>query len=92
MDWELARCAQYPAVFYNSAMSRQAWVMARVVAVQGSARVISCLQRQREKLEFTCRATLFDQEQQMAEDIDFQFPLKVRLMCILPCVPHVCTL
>lgn len=71
------------------ALGRHAWVMAGVVTVQGSARVISCLQRHREKLGFSCRATLFDQEQQMAEDIDFQFPLKVSLMCahFLPSMP-----
>lgn len=42
----------------------------------GSARVIRCLQDQREDLSYECRATLFDQEVRFAEDIDFKFPLK----------------
>lgn len=44
---------------------------------QGSARIIGCFQRNREQLGFECKAALFDQEQQMAEDIDFLVPLKV---------------
>lgn len=43
----------------------------------GSARVITCLQHQHAKLDHTCSASLFDLEQKMAEDIDFQYPLKV---------------
>lgn len=46
----------------------------------GSARVIGCLQRHRSELQFECRASLFDQEQQMAEDIDFQYPLRAACM------------
>eukprot|EP00899_Mesostigma_viride_P006852 jgi/Mesvir1/16168/Mv08435-RA.1 len=42
----------------------------------GSARVIRCLQDLREQLSYECRATLFDQEVRMAEDIDFMYPLK----------------
>jgi Golgi apparatus protein 1 len=42
----------------------------------GSARVIRCLQDKREDLSYECRATLFDQEVNMAENIDFQFPMK----------------
>lgn len=42
----------------------------------GSARVIRCLQDRREDLSYECRATLFDQEVRMAEDIDFQYPMK----------------
>ena len=42
----------------------------------GSARVIRCLQDQREELSYECRATLFDQETRFAEDMDFLFPLK----------------
>lgn len=38
--------------------------------------MIRCLQEGREQLSFECRASLFDQEQEMAEDIDFKFPLK----------------
>ena len=44
--------------------------------VQGSARVIRCLQDAREELGYECRATLFDQEVRMAEDIDFKYPMK----------------
>ena len=42
----------------------------------GSARVIRCLQDQREELSYECRATLFDQEVRFAEDMDFKYPLK----------------
>eukprot|EP00898_Chlorokybus_atmophyticus_P007954 jgi/Chlat1/815/Chrsp104S01269 len=42
----------------------------------GNARVIRCLQDQRDALSFECRATLFDQEVRMAEDIDFKIPMK----------------
>ena len=42
----------------------------------GSARVITCLQDSREALQPECRTALFDLEVRMAEDIDFQFPLK----------------
>uniref|UniRef100_A0A061SDF6 Golgi apparatus protein 1 n=1 Tax=Tetraselmis sp. GSL018 TaxID=582737 RepID=A0A061SDF6_9CHLO len=48
--------------------------------VPGSARVIRCLQDQREELSYECRATLFDQEVRFAEDIDFKFPLKKACM------------
>ena len=44
--------------------------------LQGSARVIRCLQDNREELGYECRATLFDQEVRMAEDIDFKYPMK----------------
>ena len=43
---------------------------------QGSARVIRCLQDAREELSYECRATLFDAEVRMAEDIDFKYPMK----------------
>jgi hypothetical protein len=46
--------------------------------VQGSARVIQCLQDGRDQLGVYCRAALFDFEQDMAEDIDFKAPLKVK--------------
>ncbi|KAI8465216.1 MAG: hypothetical protein J3K34DRAFT_379960 [Monoraphidium minutum] len=42
----------------------------------GSARVIRCLQKQREALSSLCRATLFDEEVRFSENIDFQFPMK----------------
>eukprot|EP01024_Parvocaulis_polyphysoides_P049908 TRINITY_DN4859_c0_g2_i4.p1 TRINITY_DN4859_c0_g2~~TRINITY_DN4859_c0_g2_i4.p1 ORF type:complete len:703 (+),score=133.40 TRINITY_DN4859_c0_g2_i4:438-2546(+) len=42
----------------------------------GSARVIHCLQDNRKKLSPVCKATLFDQEVKMAEDIDFKYKLK----------------
>jgi len=42
----------------------------------GSARIIGCFQQNRNQLSFECKAALFDQEQQMAEDIDFLYPLK----------------
>lgn len=42
----------------------------------GSARVLRCLQESREQLTYECRATLFDQEVRLAEDIDFKFPMK----------------
>ncbi|CAK0736969.1 hypothetical protein CVIRNUC_000833 [Coccomyxa viridis] len=42
----------------------------------GSARVIRCLQDRRQELSYECKATLFDQEVRMAENIDFQFPMK----------------
>ena len=45
-------------------------------AAQGSARVIRCLQDAREELTYECRATLFDAEVRMAEDIDFKYPMK----------------
>ena len=38
--------------------------------------MIRCLQDVREKLNFDCSATLFDQEVRMAEDIDFKYPMK----------------
>jgi Golgi apparatus protein 1 len=43
---------------------------------QGSARVIRCLQNQREKLSVVCRATLFNEEARFSENIDFQYPMK----------------
>ena len=42
----------------------------------GSARVIRCLQSQREALSKVCRATLFDEEVRFSENIDFQYPMK----------------
>jgi len=42
----------------------------------GDARVLRCLQDNREKLTYECRATLFDKEVQLSEDIDFQYPMK----------------
>ena len=44
--------------------------------LQGSARVIRCLQTQRDKLSSSCRATLFDEEVRFSENIDFQYPMK----------------
>lgn len=44
--------------------------------MQGSARVIRCLTRQRDKLDTVCRATLFDEEVRFSENIDFQYPMK----------------
>ena len=44
--------------------------------MQGSARVIRCLQDNREELSYECRGTLFDAEVRMAEDIDFKYPMK----------------
>lgn len=52
--------------------------------LQGSARVIRCLQEGREQLSFECRAALFDQEQDMAEDIDFKFPLRAACASEIP--------
>lgn len=46
------------------------------LCLQGSARVIRCLQDAREELSYECRATLFDAEVRMAEDIDFKYPMK----------------
>jgi hypothetical protein len=43
---------------------------------QGSARVIRCLQNQRDKLTTNCRVTLFDEEVRFSENIDFQYPMK----------------
>ena len=60
--------------------------------MQGSARVIRCLQDQREELSYECRATLFDQEVRMAEDIDFKYPMKracsaeIQKLCVG--IPH----
>jgi golgi apparatus protein 1 len=42
----------------------------------GSASVIRCLQDKRQELNSKCSAQLFDLEKRLAEDIDFQFPLK----------------
>ena len=42
----------------------------------GSARVLRCLQDNRNQLTYECRATLFDQEVRLAEDIDFKYPMK----------------
>ncbi|KAG2435442.1 hypothetical protein HYH02_011942 [Chlamydomonas schloesseri] len=42
----------------------------------GSARVIRCLQDNRNNLDQKCAAALFDHEVKMAEDIDFKFPMK----------------
>ncbi len=47
-----------------------------MLVMQGSARVIRCLQESREELSYECRATLFDAEVRMAEDIDFKYPMK----------------
>jgi hypothetical protein len=44
--------------------------------MQGSARVIRCLQNQRDKLSVVCRATLFNEEARFSENIDFQYPMK----------------
>ncbi len=38
--------------------------------------MIRCLQDAREELTYECRATLFDAEVRMAEDIDFKYPMK----------------
>lgn len=45
-------------------------------AVQGSARVIRCLQNQRDKLSVVCRSTLMSEEVRFSENIDFQYPMK----------------
>ncbi len=42
----------------------------------GSARVIRCLQNNRDKLAVRCRAVLFDEEVRFSENIDFQYPMK----------------
>ena len=47
-----------------------------LLVVQGSARVIRCLQDNRNKLSSKCTAAFFDHEVRMAEDIDFKYPLK----------------
>lgn len=44
--------------------------------MQGSARVIRCLQDNRPNLDQKCAAALFDHEVKMAEDIDFKYPMK----------------
>ena len=44
-------------------------------AVQGSARVIRCLQDAREQLSPECGVTLFDQEVMMSESIEFNAPM-----------------
>ena len=36
-------------------------------------RLVAC---RRQELSYECKATLFDQEVRMAENIDFQFPMK----------------
>ena len=48
-----------------------------MLCIQGSARMIRCLQDTRSSLSKECQASLFDQEVKMAEDIDFKFPLKM---------------
>lgn len=58
----------------------------------GSARVIRCLMKMREKLSSTCRAVLFDEEVRFSQNIDFQYPMKqaclneIKLFC--KDVPH----
>jgi len=58
----------------------------------GSARVIRCMIRQREKLSVNCRAVMFDEEVIMSHNIDFQVPMKractneIQMFC--PNVPH----
>jgi Golgi apparatus protein 1 len=44
--------------------------------LQGSARVIRCLQTQRDKLSSRCRAEMFNEEVRFSENIDFQYPMK----------------
>lgn len=44
--------------------------------LQGSARVIRCLQDHRTNLSQKCAAALFDHEVKMAEDIDFKYPMR----------------
>lgn len=46
------------------------------VVLQGSARVIRCLQNQRDKLSSVCRSTLMSEEVKFSENIDFQYPMK----------------
>lgn len=58
---------------WRSALSS---LLAKPGLLQGSARVIRCLQDSREELSYECRATLFDAEVRMAEDIDFKYPMK----------------
>ncbi len=49
---------------------------APIRGLQGSARVIRCLQDNRNSLDQKCAAALFDHEVKMAEDIDFKYPMK----------------
>jgi golgi apparatus protein 1 len=55
--------------------------------LQGSARVIRCLEENRSNLDQKCAAALFDHETRMAEDIDFKYPMKracvfeIRIFC-----------
>jgi Golgi apparatus protein 1 len=44
----------------------------------GSARVIQCLQDNRKVLNARCRKNLLKLEMEIAEDIDFQYPLKTQ--------------
>jgi golgi apparatus protein 1 len=44
----------------------------------GSARVIQCLQDNRNILNSQCRKRLLELEMEIAEDIDFQYPLKMQ--------------
>lgn len=46
------------------------------VHMQGSARVIRCLQNQRDRLDVVCRTTLMSEEMKFSENIDFQYPMK----------------
>lgn len=42
----------------------------------GDARMMRCLMDQRDSLTYECRATLFDQEVRLSENVDFQYPIK----------------
>ncbi|KAI7844989.1 hypothetical protein COHA_001355 [Chlorella ohadii] len=58
----------------------------------GSARVIACLQEQREQLSPQCASRLFQHEVRLAEDIDFKYPLRqacvVEIELLCRDVPH----
>lgn len=52
------------------------WLLSGFCVLQGSAKVIRCLQSQRDKLSTVCKATLLDEEVRFSENIDFQYPMK----------------
>ena len=49
-----------------------------------------CFVCRRQELSYECKATLFDQEVRMAENIDFQFPMKKACSQDIQVSPSIC--
>jgi hypothetical protein len=78
-DWSVCTCCTHTLTPHNPgtpSSSPSPAPSSPIGTLQGSARVIRCLQDHRTNLSQKCAAALFDHEVKMAEDIDFKYPMR----------------